>query len=70
MKLSVSRHLLSLIVLILLSSTIAFGQQIDMKKSENMKPWNIEPGGMSGRITTIDVVISNPQIVYAGNASV
>ena len=30
---------------------------------------NIGPGGMSGRVTTIDVVLSNPDIIYAGTAS-
>jgi photosystem II stability/assembly factor-like uncharacterized protein len=34
-----------------------------------MKPRNIGPGGMSGRITTIDVVLQNPNIIYAGSAS-
>tara|TARA_B100000767_G_scaffold275771_1_gene315352 strand:+ start:2049 stop:5240 length:3192 start_codon:yes stop_codon:yes gene_type:complete len=32
-------------------------------------PRNIGPGGMSGRITSIDVVISNPNIIYVGTAS-
>ncbi|MGB2341052.1 MAG: WD40/YVTN/BNR-like repeat-containing protein [Flavobacteriaceae bacterium] len=32
-------------------------------------PRNIGPGGMSGRITSIDVVISNPNIMYVGTAS-
>jgi photosystem II stability/assembly factor-like uncharacterized protein len=34
-----------------------------------MKPRNIGPGGMSGRITAIDVVLQNPNIIYAGSAS-
>ncbi|GGX14450.1 hypothetical protein GCM10007384_15030 [Aquimarina muelleri] len=32
-------------------------------------PRNIGPGGMSGRVTAIDVVTSNPDIMYAGTAS-
>lgn len=44
-------------------------QQIDMKLLEGMKPRNIGPGGMSGRVTALDVVQSNPQIIYAGTAS-
>ena len=32
-------------------------------------PRNIGPGGMSGRITSIDVVISNPNIMFVGTAS-
>lgn len=40
-----------------------------MKLLEDLKPRNIGPAGMSGRITAIDVVTSNPQIIYAGSAS-
>ncbi len=40
---------------------------MDMVK--NMKPRNIGPGGMSGRVTTIDVVQSNPDVMYVGTAS-
>ena len=36
---------------------------------KNMTPRNIGPGGMSGRVTAIDVVLSNPDIMYAGTAS-
>ena len=36
---------------------------------KNMKPRNIGPGGMSGRVTSIDVVTSNPDIMYVGTAS-
>ncbi|NNL33780.1 MAG: hypothetical protein HKO80_11285 [Flavobacteriaceae bacterium] len=36
---------------------------------KNMKPRNIGPGGMSGRVTAIDVVLNNPDIMYVGTAS-
>ncbi len=36
---------------------------------KDMKPRNIGPGGMSGRVTAIDVVLSNPDIMYVGTAS-
>ena len=36
---------------------------------QDMKPRNIGPGGMSGRVTAIDVVHNNPDIMYAGTAS-
>ncbi|CAL2112112.1 Sortilin (Neurotensin receptor 3) [Tenacibaculum sp. 190130A14a] len=36
---------------------------------KNMKPRNIGPGGMSGRVTAIDVVENNPDIMYVGTAS-
>jgi photosystem II stability/assembly factor-like uncharacterized protein len=34
-----------------------------------MKPRNIGPAGMSGRVTAIDVVNADPNIIYAGTAS-
>ena len=34
-----------------------------------MQPRNIGPAGMSGRVTAIDVVLSNPDIIYVGTAS-
>ncbi|MCH8276935.1 MAG: hypothetical protein IIA50_05295, partial [Bacteroidetes bacterium] len=40
-----------------------------MEKFEAMKPRNIGPAGMSGRVTAIDAVHSNPDIIYAGTAS-
>ena len=45
------------------------GRQISLDKFKNWKPRNIGPAGMSGRITTIDAVISNPNIIYVGAAS-
>ena len=36
---------------------------------KKIKARNIGPGGMSGRITAIDAVHSNPDIIYAGSAS-
>ena len=36
---------------------------------KNTPARNIGPGGMSGRVTTIDVVLSNPDVIYAGTAS-
>ena len=36
---------------------------------KNTPARNIGPGGMSGRVTTIDVVLSEPDIIYAGTAS-
>mgnify|MGYP001798524904 FL=1 len=36
---------------------------------QDMKPRNIGPAGMSGRVTSIDVVLSNPDIMNVGTAS-
>lgn len=44
-------------------------QKIDFSKMESMKPRNIGPASMSGRITSIDVVRSQPEVIYAGSAS-
>jgi hypothetical protein len=49
--------------------TILSAQEFSMDLVKNMKPRNIGPGGMSGRVTAIDVVLNNPDIMYAGTAS-
>ncbi len=46
-----------------------FGQQLDMEKFTDMKPRSIGPAGMSGRVTAIDVVLDEPQVMYIGTAS-
>ena len=61
------KKLLSL--LFLLTTTLLFSQEFSMDLVKNMKPRNIGPGGMSGRVTSIDVVQSNTNIMYAGTAS-
>ncbi|WP_440122331.1 WD40/YVTN/BNR-like repeat-containing protein [Tenacibaculum sp. Ill] len=50
-------------------SCAAFSQEFSMDLIKNMKPRNIGPGGMSGRVTAIDVVESNPDIMFVGTAS-
>ncbi|WP_028281711.1 VPS10 domain-containing protein [Olleya marilimosa] len=57
------------ILLLLLFSITAFSQEFSMELVKNMKPRNIGPGGMSGRVTAIDAVHSNPDIMYVGTAS-
>ena len=56
-------------LLFVLISIIGYSQEFSMDLIKNMTPRNIGPGGMSGRVTAIDVVISNPDIIYAGTAS-
>ncbi|WP_340202569.1 VPS10 domain-containing protein [Ascidiimonas sp. W6] len=46
-----------------------FAQDFSMEAIKGMKPRNIGPGGMSGRVTAIDVVTSNPNVMYVGTAS-
>ena len=58
-----------LIVLLLFAAPVALSQQLDMDLFEAMKPRNIGPAGMSGRVTAINAVESNPDVIYAGTAS-
>ncbi|HNK29159.1 MAG TPA: hypothetical protein PKG65_09565, partial [Ferruginibacter sp.] len=44
-------------------------QKISLSQFKNLKPRNIGPAGMSGRITSLDVVVDNPNIIYLGSAS-
>lgn len=44
-------------------------QQVDMSQFEVMKARAVGPAGMSGRITAVDAVDDNPNIIYAGSAS-
>ena len=56
-------------VLTLSISLLAFSQKVDMELLKNLKPRNIGPAGMSGRITSIDVVESDTDVMYVGSAS-
>jgi photosystem II stability/assembly factor-like uncharacterized protein len=47
----------------------AFSQPLDMSLLEGFKIRNIGPAGMSGRVTSIDVVHSQPNVIYIGTAS-
>ena len=55
--------------LVYIFTMFSFSQEFDMSLVENMKPRNIGPGGMSGRVTAVDVVLSSPDVIYAGTAS-
>ncbi len=48
---------------------IGFSQEISPEVLKDLRPRNIGPGGMSGRVTAIDVVTSNPDVMYVGTAS-
>ena len=54
--------------LITISSAL-FADGLDIEKLKAMKARAIGPGGMSGRVTAIDVVLSNTDIMYVGTAS-
>lgn len=55
--------------LLFLVSGIMLGQKIDPERLKGLKIRNIGPAGMSGRVTTIDVDLSDTDIIYAGTAS-
>jgi photosystem II stability/assembly factor-like uncharacterized protein len=59
---------LLLAAMILLSFSL-HAQNISLDQLKNLKPRNIGPAGMSGRITAIDVVNDNQDIWYVGSAS-
>lgn len=59
----------SLSLLLLLASITLLAQDISLDVLKNMKPRNIGPGGMSGRVTAIDVVHNDTKIMYVGTAS-
>ncbi len=44
-------------------------QEIGPEFFRGMAPRNIGPGGMSGRVTAIDVVLSDADVMYVGTAS-
>jgi photosystem II stability/assembly factor-like uncharacterized protein len=55
--------------LLVITSLVSFAQKLDMEKLKGMKPRSIGPASMSGRITCIDVVNSNTDVMYVGAAS-
>lgn len=58
------------LALLLTTSLCAFAQQVDLSKQfKNLKPRNIGPAGMSGRVTAIDAVWTNPDHIFLGTAS-
>lgn len=44
-------------------------QKLDMDMLKSMKARSIGPAGMSGRVTSIDVVTDDPDVMYVGTAS-
>jgi photosystem II stability/assembly factor-like uncharacterized protein len=59
----------SILLILLFISGSFFAQDLSMDILMDMKPRNIGPGGMSGRVTAIDVVTDNPDVMYVGTAS-
>jgi len=59
----------SLVWLFVFVTAIAFGQKVSLDQFKNWKPRNIGPAGMSGRITSIDAVVADPNQIWLGAAS-
>jgi photosystem II stability/assembly factor-like uncharacterized protein len=61
----------SILALLLLgfSCTLLAQELPDLKYFEALAPRNIGPAGMSGRVTSIDVDLSDADIIYVGTAS-
>jgi len=59
----------SLLIIPFLAFQIIFSQNFESKWMKGIAPRNIGPGGMSGRVTAIDVVNENKQVIYVGTAS-
>ncbi|TRO66702.1 WD40/YVTN/BNR-like repeat-containing protein [Christiangramia sabulilitoris] len=62
------RKIYFLLTIFMFTSLIQ-GQTVNPSLFKSKTPRNIGPAGMSGRVTSIDVVTSNPDIMYAGTAS-
>jgi photosystem II stability/assembly factor-like uncharacterized protein len=58
-----------ILFLLLLIPFISDSQEVDTTLYSALKPRAIGPAGMSGRVTTIDVLLANPDVIYVGTAS-
>lgn len=58
-----------LLVAFTLCGTVVSAQKLDMEKLKGMHARSIGPAAMSGRITAIDVVVNDRDVMYVGSAS-
>ncbi len=58
-----------LFVFLAMMAIPVLGQKLDMEKLTGLSARSIGPSGMSGRVTAIDAVESNPNVIYIGSAS-
>ena len=63
------RRIYTLFTFVLTFTLSALSQDFTMDLLKDLSPRNIGPAGMSGRVTSIDVVLNNTDIIYAGTAS-
>ncbi|MEN0003054.1 MAG: hypothetical protein AAF798_02880, partial [Bacteroidota bacterium] len=60
---------LSFTVFLCLLGLSLMGQKLDRDLLKGLAPRSIGPAGMSGRVTAVDVNLSNPDEIYVGTAS-
>jgi photosystem II stability/assembly factor-like uncharacterized protein len=58
-----------MMMLIFANQSPLSAQKVDMDQFKSMKARSVGPAAMSGRITAIDAIHDNPNIIYAGSAS-
>ena len=56
-------------IIVFLAMAFFGNAQTDLEKLKNLKARSIGPAGMSGRVTSIDVVRSRPNDILIGAAS-
>ena len=64
-----SKRIITTSVIIIINLAFLTGQALDMSLFHGMKPRNIGPAGMSGRVTAIASDPRNKDILYIGTAS-
>lgn len=55
--------------LVWLLAGLSFAQQLDLERLNGIEARAIGPAGMSGRVTSIDVIRDRPNVIYIGTAS-
>ncbi|MEQ8425603.1 MAG: hypothetical protein RIA63_12890, partial [Cyclobacteriaceae bacterium] len=58
-----------LMTVLIFCGELVTAQKLDMEKLKGMKARSVGPGTMSGRITAIDVVVNDRDVMYVGSAS-
>ncbi|MDH3711688.1 MAG: hypothetical protein OER04_17490, partial [Cyclobacteriaceae bacterium] len=69
MKTSFTKTLLFCLALLIQFPQDGHSQKLNMDMVPGLKPRNIGPAGMSGRVTSIDVLLSDPSVIYLGSAA-
>ncbi len=69
MKKIILKSIWSFLALFMFTFTNIFAQSVDIDLVKGLSPRSIGPAGMSGRVTAIDVVQNNPDVIYIGSAS-